>query len=1405
MNETAPEQAQENAQANLAQAAKSGGQSAEQAVAAAGEGRAMPQQSARMVAQAEAPAKLSAKKARAHKIKKVDEEDAAQGGGQEEAAQADGAEQAGGAGGGGGGLSWQPALYILGGAAAIGGGILAFDGNGGDGEDVLGAPSLMLKTDTGSSASDFITQDGTINVSALAGTSSWEYSTNGGASWTAGAGSSFTLAEGSYAAGAVQVRQKDATGKVSEVGKIANAIVVDKTAAAAPVINAVAGDDVVNQGETQAPVTVSGTAEAGSSVKITWGATTKTVTAGADGSWSASFAPAELPADGDYSITASATDAAGNASATAARPVSIDSSNFISGHVYAGPVIAGIEVMAYKADGTLLGSAVTDATGAFTMAFKGYTGLVLFSAVDPTTNSQGYLDEATGTQADIDVMLRAVATVTAGQDVTINITPLTEVSTRLMSPELATQGTTNLGGVSSEAVANANATVATLFTDGDGALVDQMVKLVIDSAGADTSATANVYGVYLAALQGWAHRENLTLDQAIQQIVDAITSTAKGADTTLADLGQANGNYLAQVLVAGFSEIVLHNSALANAALPVTHLQELGMVDDQAGPAFAAPAASATVLENAAVGTLIHTAAASDTAGAVTYSLNWGSGPSTMASYDVEDFFSINPQTGVVSLVAPLDYETDHTWYLEVTAKDFWGNESVQQLTINVGNVNEAPVLDHPLVDQVAIADQPFSYAIPAGAFSDVDGDALTYSAQVVDAQGNVSALPNWLTVDAQTGQISSTSAQAMTDPITIRVTASDGSLSASDDFTLSIASAPVVTGITADTAIAAGSSAVTFTVTLSEGVNYSSNSLPEVVLRVVGNGEYFPLATFDAAATAQLNDPTKLVFTAQMPVTDSTEVRVAELHFAGVTGVNSGEEVSPASGQLVTYNALPFVLDSTPPVLTTSTFTANENATAVATLSASEAVTWMLAPGGDSGLFTLNSSGVLSFAAPRDYETQPHSYTINVMMEDVAGNQTTQGVTVNLANVNEAPVLAQALADQTTIQGQAFNYTVPSNSFSDVDGDTLTYTAQLVGSGGALSALPSWLTFDAATHSFTASSAPALASPLTVRVTASDGSLSVSDDFTVSQASVPTFSTNLTSITNLDVRSNLVFTGSENVHLTSVDGVYEISVSNDANTAAKAGYSGTIGETINNTQTLIVTVSGGVATATWNGSTVNLADVLTISGNKAIINPVYDLDFSNNYHVEIDAGLFVGDTSGLGNASYTSGAFATVTPGASLATAAASVMMNDSGTSVGSHNWVGIDGIGNTAVSAPTSLGSLGSSNIALVATDRQPGDGIGTWDFWARATNFGADDLVYLDNQQNGVPGWDLANTYFQSGDTFPDDTRVDFGTYNGEAPFPNSSQSFLDLDIDGAWRETPADVMSHFNSPTPLFVGG
>ena len=95
--------------------------------------------------------------------------------------------------------------------------------------------------------------------------------------------------------------------------------------------------------------------------------------------------------------------------------------------------------------------------------------------------------------------------------------------------------------------------------------------------------------------------------------------------------------------------------------------------------------------------------------------------------------------------------------------------------------------------------------------------------------------------------------------------------------------------------------------------------------------------------------------------------------------------------------------------------------------------------------------------------------------------------------STNNAPTVANTIPNQSAMVGTVFNYTVPDDTFTDADSDTLTYAATLNGGNE----LPSWLSFTAATRAF--SGTPTAAQTVSVQVTASDGNGgSVSDFFDI-------------------------------------------------------------------------------------------------------------------------------------------------------------------------------------------------------------------------------------------------------------------------------------------------------------------
>jgi hypothetical protein len=120
---------------------------------------------------------------------------------------------------------------------------------------------------------------------------------------------------------------------------------------------------------------------------------------------------------------------------------------------------------------------------------------------------------------------------------------------------------------------------------------------------------------------------------------------------------------------------------------------------------------------------------------------------------------------------------------------------------------------------------------------------------------------------------------------------------------------------------------------------------------------------------------------------------------------------------------------------------------------------------------------------------TAAKSLSITVKATDTSGLSVTDTFS---ATVVGTPVLTAATASQTWTEGKAISLVLPANTFTDPQGQKLTYTATLA-SGQAL---PGWLSFNATTETFTGT-APATAQTIGLTVTATDSSgLSASESF---------------------------------------------------------------------------------------------------------------------------------------------------------------------------------------------------------------------------------------------------------------------------------------------------------------------
>lgn len=381
---------------------------------------------------------------------------------------------------------------------------------------------------------------------------------------------------------------------------------------------------------------------------------------------------------------------------------------------------------------------------------------------------------------------------------------------------------------------------------------------------------------------------------------------------------------------------------------------------------------SNSVPENARAGTQVATLVGTDPDGntGLTYQLAFSEG---------NKFVLAGNGPGLV-LTGSLDFETKRTYSIIATVTDPTGLSLTRSLTINVTNIDEAPVRVTLLPDRSSPEDTAWSYTVPATSFSDPDGDTLSYAASLADG----SALPSWLAFDTGTRTFTGTPPVDFNGAIDIRVTASANGKSADDAFRLTI------------TPVNDAPSALTLS-----GASVSENSPAGTVVGTLAGSDV---------------DDTGLTYA----LADS------------------------AGGR--------FVVDST--------------------------------------------TGVVSVAAgaPLDFETAA-SHGITARVTDAGNLSFSRSFTIAVTNVDEAPVLANAIADQTSAEDATWSFTVPADSFSDPDGDGLTFAASLADGGP----LPDWLTFDQATRTFSGTPPLDLNGNLDLTVTASANDTSVSDVFTLS------------------------------------------------------------------------------------------------------------------------------------------------------------------------------------------------------------------------------------------------------------------------------------------------------------------
>ena len=456
------------------------------------------------------------------------------------------------------------------------------------------------------------------------------------------------------------------------------------------------------------------------------------------------------------------------------------------------------------------------------------------------------------------------------------------------------------------------------------------------------------------------------------------------------------------------------------------------------------------------------------------------SGDDTLIADHAMSIYGYDSSTGLLEIRNPWGTEPGQYWdtTFEVSLSTLLSDgDTITADDVGNGNGQTAssPSVTAQTATQTWKVGQAVNFTLASNTFTDPQNETLIYTA----TQANGAALPSWLSFNVTTQTFAGTPPAGNTN-LSIKVTATDTSgLSASETFAANLVAptAPTITNQTAEQIWTIGKAvnftlaSNTFTDPQGENLTYSAklangSALPSW-LHFNGSTDTFTGTVPNSAAGLSI----------KMTATDAGGASTSET-FSVLTPKPAAPMVTAQTatqtwrrGQAVDFT------------LASNTFTdpQGENLTYSAKLANGSALPSWLHFNGSTDTFTgtvPNSAAGLS---------------IKMTATDAGGASTSETFSV-LTPKPAAPMVTAQTATQTWRRGQAVDFTLASNTFTDPQGENLTYSAKLANG----SALPSWLHFNGSTDTFTGT-VPNSAAGLSIKMTATDaGGASTSETFSV-------------------------------------------------------------------------------------------------------------------------------------------------------------------------------------------------------------------------------------------------------------------------------------------------------------------
>ncbi|WP_284180417.1 cadherin domain-containing protein, partial [Rhabdaerophilum sp. SD176] len=493
-------------------------------------------------------------------------------------------------------------------------------------------------------------------------------------------------------------------------------------------------------------------------------------------------------------------------------------------------------------------------------------------------------------------------------------------------------------------------------------------------------------------------------------------------------------------------------------AVAVTNQNEAPTITSDGGGA----AASVTFAENSLITVPVTTVTASDIdAGAsLSYSIVPGGDGAK---------FAIDPVSGALTFLAspdreaPSDANLDNVYVVTVQVSDGLGGIDTQVLSVEVTNVNEAPVI----TSSASASITENGTAVMNVTATDPDaGASLTYS--IVAGVGDHAKFA----IHPTTGALSFVTAPDFENPqdtgadntYNVRVQVADGLGGiTTQDIAVAVTNqneAPTISSPATQSVVENGTAVLTvFATDPDAGASLTYSIVPG------GDGAKFAIDSLTGALTFVTAPDFELP-------TDTGGDNVYDVQVQAADGLG-GTTTQNIAVKVTNQNEAPTITSST-------TQSVVENGTAVLTVTATDpdagaSLTYSIVAGvGDHAKFAIHpTTGALSFVTAPDFENPQdtgadNTYNVRVQVADGLGGITTQDIAVAVTNQNEAPTITSA-ATATIYEGDTAVMTVTATD-PDV-GPTFGYSI----SGGADASL---FTINSTTGEVTFNSAPDFESP---------------------------------------------------------------------------------------------------------------------------------------------------------------------------------------------------------------------------------------------------------------------------------------------------------------------------------------